>query len=392
MKVSGARTATTNEAFSAAQDNPGDTVAAGDGVVHRSAANSRPLVSLLDLPAEILVKITQELNVYDALAMAQVCSTLSGIYSPELIASLLFEKNCLELIQTSEPGDREKNVDLKKAYRQVLSKLIDPGTGLNELKRMAGLAGKFYRFLPQKDIRIQLSIVLSQQAPHNLQAQLEKLAKINLGLCMSLCCAVRFTQLVRHGVTSRDFILDRFSQERGLSEKFLRSMEKAGHNSALHRAAFEGSLPVVSALLEANPESINLPDDKGTTPLLYAIHAGEEAIVLLLLAYQADVNQSDAVLGRTPLMRVAYTSQHERIAQALLQHGASIEQRDNRGHTALMFACEVGHGGMVQLLLEHGAEVDTKADDGMDALSLAQANGHEDVVQLLKSYQQNATA
>ena len=56
------------------------------------------------------------------------------------------------------------------------------------------------------------------------------------------------------------------------------------------------------------------------------------------------------------------------------------------GYTALMYACELGHGACTQMLLEAGARKDlnTKEKEGSTALSLAQSKGHAALISLLE--------
>ena len=54
------------------------------------------------------------------------------------------------------------------------------------------------------------------------------------------------------------------------------------------------------------------------------------------------------------------------------------------GYTALMYACELGHGACTQMLLEAGARKDLNTKEGSTALSLAQSKGHAALISLLE--------
>ena len=79
-------------------------------------------------------------------------------------------------------------------------------------------------------------------------------------------------------------------------------------------------------------------------------------------------------------------------AQALVAAGTSVDVRDWRGYTPLMWASAAGHLEMVRLLLERGAQVDSRATDGTTALILASGNGAVDLVKLLLSRGANPAA
>ena len=69
--------------------------------------------------------------------------------------------------------------------------------------------------------------------------------------------------------------------------------------------------------------------------------------------------------------------------QALLSVGASVDQTDGNGNTALMKAAENGENQAAKLLLDYGADVDMENDYDETALSLARDNGNRYIVGLL---------
>lgn len=69
--------------------------------------------------------------------------------------------------------------------------------------------------------------------------------------------------------------------------------------------------------------------------------------------------------------------------QLLLDNGAAITARDNKGWTPLHWAAFRGHESVVLLLLEKGQDVNMKNIAGRTALHLAARNGHDAVAGLL---------
>lgn len=96
---------------------------------------------------------------------------------------------------------------------------------------------------------------------------------------------------------------------------------------------------------------LNVRDNFGKTPLIYAAEKGNEEITKLLIAARPKVN---------------------------------IDEQSNDGKTALIYAAEKGNTKVAKLLIEAGAKLDIKSNDGKTALIYATENGHTDIVNLLK--------
>ena len=76
---------------------------------------------------------------------------------------------------------------------------------------------------------------------------------------------------------------------------------------------------------------------------------------------------------------------HEQVLGQLLQLGfvLHIDECDDTGYMALMWACGEGHEKVVQMLLEKGQDVNAHGGKYGSALQAASARGHETVVQML---------
>ncbi|KAI5816217.1 ankyrin repeat-containing domain protein [Pyronema omphalodes] len=163
-------------------------------------------------------------------------------------------------------------------------------------------------------------------------------------------------------------------------------------------AALHGYAEVVKFLLEKNCVDINKTEGYGDTPLLYAARNGNSEVVKLLIQHgaavetrnndgrialslaaqhhrletlnillqsSADVNMTDGIYGRTPLIWSFYhpwyreqrNDYHNRnIPEALLsQHGIDVNWQAKDGSTALSRAIECQLHDVEELLRAHGA-------------------------------------
>jgi uncharacterized protein len=84
----------------------------------------------------------------------------------------------------------------------------------------------------------------------------------------------------------------------------------------------------------------------------------------------------------TALMYAALEG-HTESVKALLARGADVNTKDEAGHTALMFAVINMHHDIVNVLLEHDADVNARANDGGTALMFAASCGDLRIVQAL---------
>jgi len=144
--------------------------------------------------------------------------------------------------------------------------------------------------------------------------------------------------------------------------------------SPIAAAAYAGNDIIFDALL-AHGADERAPDDTGKPPIVYAAAGARLDIVKRLLARNIDVNArypNDLTL----LMWASGPDEGVPEAQAmtivsyLLDAGAHIDDRDNRGRTALMIAAEGGHAEIAGLLLARGADPSLKDKAGKRAADL----------------------
>ena len=119
--------------------------------------------------------------------------------------------------------------------------------------------------------------------------------------------------------------------------------------------------------------------------LLQAAAEGQEVVVQQLLENGAELESKDN-RGRTPLSWAA-TRVHEAVVKLLLGRSDVVaDSSDKDGRTPLSWAAMSGHEAVVKLLLSRSDVVaDSSDQDGRTPLRWAAGNGHEAMVKLLSS-------
>lgn len=103
---------------------------------------------------------------------------------------------------------------------------------------------------------------------------------------------------------------------------------------------------------------------------------GELAATRKLLDSGVAVDQPDEY-GRTALMYACNKSRHD-VAQLLISRGASVDTREigGRAWQAIHFACQAGSEPVIRLLLDSGADANSVEALGWTPLGLAVVHGH----------------
>jgi ankyrin repeat protein len=130
----------------------------------------------------------------------------------------------------------------------------------------------------------------------------------------------------------------------------------------------------------ARPETVNIADSRGATPLMYAAVVGSLEAMKLLLAAGADPNARNA-FGVTPLIRAGGDGARVRI---LLARGANVTAVSSSGRTPLMTAASRDGGAeIVKLLAARGAGVSATDAEGLTPLQIAAGANDIDSVRFL---------
>ena len=127
----------------------------------------------------------------------------------------------------------------------------------------------------------------------------------------------------------------------------------------LHWAAHNNDAALVDKLLKAGADA-NARNEFGATPMSEAAFNANTGIIDKLLKAGADPDSPSAD-GQTALMLIARTS-NVAAAKLLLEHGAHVNAKEKqKDQTALMWASAQSQGQMVRELVAHGADVNARA-------------------------------
>ncbi|XP_004861605.1 ankyrin repeat domain-containing protein 63 [Heterocephalus glaber] len=125
----------------------------------------------------------------------------------------------------------------------------------------------------------------------------------------------------------------------------------------------------------------------GTRTFLEAMQAGKVHLARFVLdALDRSIIDCRAEQGRTPLMvavGLPDPAMRSRFVRLLLEQGAAVNLRDERGRTALSLACERGHLDAVQLLVQYSGDPEATDSAGNSPVMWAAACGHGAVLEFL---------
>ncbi|KAM8857227.1 ankyrin repeat and SOCS box protein 9-like isoform 2-T2 [Synchiropus picturatus] len=149
----------------------------------------------------------------------------------------------------------------------------------------------------------------------------------------------------------------------------------------LHAACLQGHAACVKVLLE-NGANVNLTSVDGHTALSHACGGGRTSCVALLLQHGA------APAGSSPAssaMHVAAARGQPGCMEALVRHGADVDQRVRPSGSPLQVACSHQHLSAAEKLLQLGACVNPEAS-GDSPLHIAARLSHQEMLSLLLSH------
>jgi ankyrin repeat protein len=151
-----------------------------------------------------------------------------------------------------------------------------------------------------------------------------------------------------------------------------------------------GYLDMARLLLDNFLPSVNQRDFRGRNAIWYAIDRGCPELVQILLNHACDIWISD-VRRITPL-NMCIIRKRPMVAQMLLDYSESRPLRPSlfeitAGDHPLSLAVGYGMTDMVKILISHGADVTTRDPHDRNVLHLAAERGHDEILGILLSHE-----
>ncbi|MBW7885751.1 MAG: ankyrin repeat domain-containing protein [Caldilineaceae bacterium] len=135
----------------------------------------------------------------------------------------------------------------------------------------------------------------------------------------------------------------------------------SGLRLTMHESAAVGELERVKKIADFIPEAVNEYGRDGFTPLQLACFFGYEEIARFLLERGADVLAVAANTMQIQPIHAAVAGRHASIVQLLIEHGADVNARQQRGYTPFMAARQNGDVEIEAMLVAAGA----RPEDGI---------------------------
>lgn len=165
---------------------------------------------------------------------------------------------------------------------------------------------------------------------------------------------------------------------------------KAGGNvnycrlySVLSYAILKQQANIVKFIGRVRASDLNIVDSLGNTPIIYAIRAEENEILVSLLVSGAHPNVKSR-LNRTPLFLTVLDKQLDK-ARVLLKFGADPNIRSHNGESPLVMAARYNNLEAIRLLLNYNSDPHIKDNLGKNALYWAKHHKNILAINLIES-------
>jgi ankyrin repeat protein len=156
-------------------------------------------------------------------------------------------------------------------------------------------------------------------------------------------------------------------------------------------ATQKSRLDILKYLVDENYLNVNAKDEEGKTAFIQACMTANMETIKYLLDKGADINakndtwdnQYHAIsLYGTPLMHAVALGRMD-VMNLLIEKGAKIDEKTNKGNTALTVALECAQFDAARLLVEKGAFIDDQDKNGYTPLMLAAVKNNLEIVKYL---------
>lgn len=155
-----------------------------------------------------------------------------------------------------------------------------------------------------------------------------------------------------------------------------------GKTALIYTIGFDNP-KLISSLIKLDNKAVNLPDNSGNTPLIYAAQKGLVNNMKLLLANGAKVDYRNPATGLCALSAAAAEDQSAAIRLLARTGKADVNLPDLSGRTPIFYAVEQNKADALRTLISLGADVNAQDNNGVTPLMRASAKNRQDCVEIL---------
>ena len=155
-----------------------------------------------------------------------------------------------------------------------------------------------------------------------------------------------------------------------------------GKTALLYAVGYDNP-KLIASLIKQDNKAVNLPDNSGNTPLIYAAQKGLDGNIKQLLANGANTNYRNPATGLSALAAAAAEG-HSPTLRLLVRTGkADVNLPDLSGRAPIFYAMEHNQEDALRTLLALGANPNVQDNAGVTPLMRAAAKNQKGIVQIL---------
>lgn len=144
--------------------------------------------------------------------------------------------------------------------------------------------------------------------------------------------------------------------------------------------ARNGSLKDIEEIYRESPETLEMTNENGYSPLVLSVYHGNIEVAQFLIDHIDNINEVSSY--GTPLM-AATVKGHSNLVKLLLESDADPNLTDAQGTSPLIYAAVFKLNDIAQLLIEYDADINHKDQKGYTPLDYASLTNNKELLTLL---------
>lgn len=268
----------------------------------------------------------------------------------------------------------------EKGYKEIVELLIEKGANINFKDNnnwTALLCACRNGYLEIVDLLINNGAKVKKALPYAVMSGKKELVE----LLIKVGCDINYnSEKVSPAISVACYHEYKEIVELLISKEANINLQPINGYPSLIAACLNGHIGIVKLLIK-NKVNVNLIDGTESTSLIYACQQGYTKIVEILIKNGANINSINK-WNETPLICVLTSLETIRkgtnieITKILIKNGVNVEN-------TLSYAVMSSNKKLVKMIIEEGANINYKNEKGMTALLYSFDTGCEDIVKLL---------